>query len=222
MIGLDRSKSILFTAVAAFFGLASTSALATTITLGDQDFANGSLVNGAAAFAAPQAGEPAPIGVFIGSDFGPSFSASWTFGYAPGSASSASITIGIFDHDSAAAGDQVAFFGVDGVDLTSGLNTLFESFGGTQAEDNVYTLALSGAALAALADGSATFTLTLKGPGLQGIPGACCSTTSGNGAGLDFTSLTVNRAAVPEPSSVALLGLGMLGFAFSRRRRSVR
>ena len=190
---------------------------ATVVTLGDQDFADGAAMN-VAAFQLPQAGEPAPFGVFIGNDFGTNGSTSFTFTYAAGTATAGSLTFGIYDHDSRAPGNQVASFTLDGVDLTADLNTLFESHGGLQAEVSLYTLALSGAALGALSDGSATFSLALTGPGLQGSPGTTGTTTDFNGFGLDFARLEV--AAVPEPETYALMlaGLAALGFVVKRRR----
>jgi hypothetical protein len=122
----------------AFFGFALGLALAgaipataATITLGDQDFADGTLLpGGTAQFLAPQGGEPAPIGQFLGSDVSStSFSASWIFNLGAGPVTSASITFGIADHDSAAPGNQLLSFSVDGVDLTATLDALFEAPG---------------------------------------------------------------------------------------------
>jgi len=189
-------------------------------TLGDQDFADGATPT-TGAFLTAGAGEPAPFdGVFIGSDVtGPNFSASWTFSYgALSSVVGGSLTLGIYDHDSAAPGDQVASFTLNGIDLTTSLNTLFESHGGASREDNVYTLTLPGSTFANLATGSVTFALTLQGPGL-GILGE----TPFNGAALDFSTLEVTGqetppTAVPEPATIGLVLIG-IPFLIKARRK---
>src|SRR6185503_4952563 len=108
---------------------------AQSITLGDQDFVNGTL-GSFVAFESASVGEPAPFDYFRGTDLD-SFSAytgSWTFAYPPTTKTSASITIGMYDHDSAAVGEQVRSFTVDGSDLTALLNGAFDATGGKQAE----------------------------------------------------------------------------------------
>lgn len=71
---------------------------------------------------------------------------------------------------------------------------------------NNYTIQLTSISdLATLADGKANFMI---------------ETSSGDGWVLDYSKLTVTTAdaAVPEPSSIALLGLGLLGFTAARRK----
>ncbi len=192
-------------------------ASAAVITLGEPDFIDDVLVGSASEFDAASAGEPAPFDRSRGSDSGAAFSEAWTFAYAAGPVYSASITIGIADHDSAAAGNQVEKFSVDGIDLTFLLNTAFNAEGGTQDEYNVYTINIPSIAFADLADGLATFLLILQGPGLGGTPGSTSGTTPSNGAGLDYAMLSLN---VAEPMSLALFATGLsLGFLVRRGRR---
>lgn len=178
----------------------------TIVTLGQQDFMDGDLSIGTVQFDNASAGDPAPFDKFHGGDVdGPNFSESWTFAYTPTAAfAAATITLGVYDHDSVASGNQVAFFGVDGFDLTTSLNAAFESHGGSNGEYNVYTLNLPAMTFGLLQDGSATFTLTLMGPGYGAL-----GDTASNGAGVDFSTLSL--LAVPEPATCALLALGLGG-----------
>ena len=193
-------------------------ALANTIvTVGEQDFADGSTMN-TGPFLAAGAGEPAPFdGVFVGSDVsGPNFSASWTFSYgALASVTGGSLTLGIYDHESAATGNQVASFTVNGIDLTSALNIQFESHGGGSKEDNIYTLTLPATTFSALGSGTVNISLSLAGPGL-GLFGE----TPFNGAGLDFSTLDI-ATAVPEPLTSTLLLIGIPAILVAARRKMV-
>lgn len=190
----------------------------TIVTLGDQDFADGATPT-TGAFLTAGTGEPAPFdGVFNGSDVsGPNFSASWTFSYGAiaDTITGGSLTFGIYDHESAASGNQVASFTVNGVDFTGALNTLFESHGGTSREDNVYTLTLPASTFAGLASGTVNVSLSLAGPGL-GLFGE----TDFNGAALDFSTLDI-ATAVPEPLTSTLLLLGVPAVFAAARRKMV-
>jgi hypothetical protein len=200
----------------------------TVVSIGTQHFADGSKP-GTGTFNAAVAGQPAPFNGFIGSDItGPNFSGTWNYIFTPPSPiGGATLELGIYDHDSAAAGNQVASFTLNGtVDLTTTLNTAFEAHGGTNSEYDLYTITLPGTAFSALSTGSATFALTLQGPGL-GVLG----TTPFNGAGLDFATLDIAPvvvAAVPEPSTASLslsafLTIPIFWFTTqSRRARSTR
>jgi hypothetical protein len=198
-------------------GAQAASAATTSLTLGDQDFADGAMPS-TGAFATAGTGEPAPFdGQFIGSDVsGPNFSASWTFAYAApvDVVTGGSLTLGIYEHESAASGHQVASFSLNGIDLTPQLDALFESHGGASREDSVYTLTLPASTFAALGTGSVTFALALNGPGL-GVLGE----TPFNGAALDFSTLNVTTQPIPEPDTLALFLLGMPALLLARRRK---
>ena len=118
-----------------------------TFTLGSAtpSFTDGQTGIGTGTFNTKVAGNAAPFNGFIGSDIsGPNFSASWTYGYGAltGTITAATLTIGMWDHDFATTGDQVAAFTLSGVDLTAALNTGFNSHGGATGEYDIYTIAL--------------------------------------------------------------------------------
>ncbi len=176
-----------------------------------------------------QAPQDAPFNAGIGIDStGPSFSAQWTFDFtgslpvAPDYISAASIEIGIFDHDSAHTGSQVALFELEGVSMTAEMDTLMNASGGgisgQFSEYNEYSLNLSPAGLVQLANGLATFQLDLQGPVIKNnLFGGGQTILSDNGAHLIYS--TLNITVVPEPQTYGIIaGLCALGIVVWRRR----
>jgi PEP-CTERM motif-containing protein len=182
-----------------------------TQTLGHMAFPDGTKV-AIVPFAAAHVGDPFPFdGTFNGSDpSGPNFSESWMFSYgALTNITAATLALGILDSDSAAPGNQVASFILNGnIDLSSPLNVAFEANPSPNSYVNDYTITLDGSTFSELATGTATFALTLQGPGL-GVLG----TTPSNGAALDFSTITITTQTIPEPTSLVLAALGFAGWA---------
>ena len=219
---MKKAVLVTFTAAIAFLSPGLASAAMIDITLGAQGFSDGDIVL-PLAFDAASGGEPAPFDAFQGNDPspGPDFSASWLFNYLVPPLDvmlSASIEFGIVDHDSAHTGSQLASFGVDGNDLTSGLDALFETAGdGANNQYDVYLLALPATAFPDLVDGVATFSLLLQGP----TPGFL-EDQPNNGAGVDFARLrieTMSTGQVPEPSTALMFLLGMAALVVRSRSR---
>jgi hypothetical protein len=145
---------------------------------------------------------------------------------------SASLTLGIVDHDSDAGGSQLGSFSLDTLsDLTALLDTEFETTGGLDGMYNVYTIDLAGF-FAYLADGSALISLALQGNGLQtctlafacpGKPLPFVSETGFNGANLIFSTLTIETLdstipPVPLPAAAPLFKSALFLMGIYRRR----
>ena len=191
-------------------------------TLGQTTLTPGTTVN-SATFAAAAAGQPAPFNAACGSDPFSNCSASWTFLYtlpAGDTITNATLSLGIVDIDSAAPGNQVGSFTLDGTDdltvlLNAASNGLNGGAGAPNSQYDILMITLPSADLAGLSSGSATFALTLSGPGL-GVLG----TTPFNGADLAFSTLDITATEgstppppTPEPATWALLLTGIAALA---------
>ena len=205
-------RQLAFAGTSLLLPLASASAFTTSI--GTPHFVDGQAV-GSGTFLGAVSGQPAPFDGFNGSGdvAGPDFTASWTFTYAPQplGIGAASLTMGVWDGDSAASGLQVASLLFDGIDLTVSANAAFESALGITGQYRIYSIPIPPVFLTNLLDGSASVSLTLQGPGL-GVLGELPN----NGAGLDFASLEI--IPVPEPSGILLTGAAGGMMLFTRRR----
>ncbi|MBL8233126.1 MAG: PEP-CTERM sorting domain-containing protein [Bryobacterales bacterium] len=186
-------------------------------TLGELDFADLATAQ-SATYLTAAGNEASPFNQIFGGDAVANGSFSWTFSYSviAQSIGSASILMALYETESSASGNQIASFTLNGVDLTAALNVLHESIPGVSSQIVHYTLNLPSPVFAQLASGTATFSLTLQGPGL-GVLGD----TTFNGGGIDFSTLTINDTAnnadVPEPASIGLVASGLLAAAFARR-----
>lgn len=170
--------------------------------------------------------EPAFASVF-GNEHIENFSTTWQFGYSAFSdnVNSASLTIGIWDHDSNVVGDQVGSFLLNGLEFSNALNSTFNARGGTDNEFNVYTLDLMAltsnsaqSVIDTLKSGFLDISLNLQGQAATTpFGGGAAQLTPFNGAGLIFANLSVSYSAstpnpdpIPEPAAFTLVVLGLV------------
>lgn len=173
---------------------------------------------------AAQGLQPAPFEAGKGNELFANLSETWTFNYAAiaDTILSASLTLGIADHDSAASGNQVALYELDGNNLTAALNSEFEATGGADGEYNIYSINLGPGIFADLTDGLAIIGLDLTGPGLQtALFGGAVSETAANGAHLIFSTLTIETgdiSVIPIPAAAPLFASAIALMGLYRRR----
>jgi len=203
----------------------------TVVTIGNPAiFAPGSIVP-AGTFNATVKSQPFPFNGIIGSNTGVNmnFSAMWTFTYpTDGGFTGATLTIGILDspwegptatNTTPKNTSQVKSFTLDpgtlNLDLTGLLNAEINTVGTGINTYEIDQITIPEADLSALASGTATFSLTLQGPGnevsLLGTPKVNLPSPS-LAAGLGFSTLHLT----PEPATWLLLLTGILGFGIAR------
>jgi len=226
-----RNRFLTATFLIALGGLQTASAAIITSSLGNAAPAYND-GDSPAVFTLGQVG-PAPFDGPYGTDglFGGNFSQSWSHSYGAiaDPILSASITIGIYDHDSAASGSQLSLFNVDGTNLTTSLDNMFEEAGdGADGMYNEYTVSLGAGLFPDLADGLAEVMLDLQGPGLvfelAGLFGGCgciVETPTSNGANLIFSTLTIETRdipVIPIPAAAPLFASALILMGIFRRR----
>lgn len=176
---------------------------------------------------------------------GSNFAQSWTHSYAAiaTTITSASLSFGIYDSEGGSVGvseadptrevtladQQLGSFTVEAADYNAALIAAgFEDGGqGLNGQYEVYTVGLDATQFTDLADGSADFSLSLVGPVFSPALLVFLDdiVVDFNAAALVFSTLTINfedptqPPGVPEPATLALTGLGMLGALVARRRR---
>lgn len=148
---------------------------------------------------------------------------SWIFNYTAFTESviSATLTFGVFDIDTASPGSQLDAFAVNGENLTSLLDGLFESKASGDNVYNAFTINLDSSFFAALQTGSIGASLDVGGSGLQtNLLLGGVSSTLNNGFHLLFSTLEITTqdaggsgpsTSVPEPGMFALFTIALLG-----------
>jgi hypothetical protein len=221
-------KQCLFVAAAlaclAIPSAANATVITATIGNSSSGFTNGSTQTPLAVLTAQTVPpQPAPFNGPCGTDPTVDCDALWTFTYVIPSGetiTAGTLSLGIFDIDAAAAGDQVALYQINGGDiLTATLNTAANAAASTTNHYDIFTFALS--SFGVLSGGSATVHLTLQGPGLGAL-----GTTVHNGGSLVYSQLQLTTqpsggAEVPEPATLLLLASGLGTVIRSRRKARV-
>ncbi len=189
--------------------------------LGEQDFQDGDIPD-PNSYLLANLGEESPFDRpwgFDTSELGNQFDVSFSFdlfgGQPRGGVEEETwfLTLGLFDHDSQAAGDQIAELSLNGLDMTVELNALSESYGGGDAQYNVYTVELpflpieDGRSGRGYPYGMIDVRLRFAAGGLFGG-----EPSPSNGGAIDFA-----RLWVPSPGGSALLAI--VGVVVMARRR---
>jgi len=118
----------------------------------------------------------------------------------------ASPIIATFDMD-------VSFVSLTGIDVgTDGfILSVFDIFDNLIASDTAFGTTTAGV--------GEFFTLSLSGSGIRKVAFSQENQDAGLGDGMVFDNFTYDTASVPEASSILLLGLGLAGLGFTRRKK---
>ena len=183
-----------------------------------------------------QSGQPSPFDNLIGNDLtSDPGNVNWLFNYGviTDTIISVSFSLGIWDLDSSASGSQLDAFSLDGTSLTTSLDTLFESGGGTSNHEyNIFSFNLDSSFFTDLIDGIFSVDLNIGGKGLKigGTQDSGVTDASFNGYRLVYSSLTIETQdfaepdpdpeppSVPEPTTLAIFALGIIALSLKRVR----
>jgi hypothetical protein len=125
----------------------------------------------------------------------------------------ATVTFGLGGMESNDNNPLTKAFGEDGLFIDGILvDDAFESLVQGPTDYDHFTVRLTGAALAALADGSVTIRIDPNSYGGT-------DPLAGGESSIWYDFIELQITTVPEPSSIALLGLGVLAYIVYRRRR---